>query len=494
MFSKIARRYRCAAASVTCLVLFSSFAEADDRPNLLIVLADDLGYGDLACYGHPVIETPNLDRFASESLRLTDCYAAAANCSPSRTGLMTGRTPYRVGVQNWIPMFSPMHVRRNEITVATLLRDAGYSTCQTGKWHLNGRFNLPDQPQPHDHGFDHWFATQNNALPTHHNPENFVRNGESVGRLDGFSAQLVADEAIGWLEEGRDATKPFFLFVCFHEPHEPIATHKRFMDLYPGEASRARHHGNVTQMDHAFGRLMKSLEDLKLTESTFVFFTSDNGPAITRSHPHGSAGPLRAKKGDLYDGGIRVPGMVRWPGVTQPGSTSGTPISGVDLLPTLCELAQTEKPDDRVLDGTSFAPLLRGQQVVRERPLYWQYNWARSEPTVALRDGDWKILGKLSGAPYRPGAAINTEEQAAIKTAELTGYEIYNLSNDVGETTDLSEKEPAQLARLAKLLEAYYHEVRNEAPTWPQWKWPRYEGKRIGAFYRQQRAQQSSSP
>ena len=130
---------------------------------------------------------PHIDHFASEGLRLTNCYAAAPNCSPARTGLMTGRTPYRVGVHNWIPMYSPMHVRAEEITVATLLRDAGYATCHSGKWHLNGRFNLDGQPQPSDHGFDHWFGTQNNALPTHHNPENFVRNGKPVGRILGYS-------------------------------------------------------------------------------------------------------------------------------------------------------------------------------------------------------------------------------------------------------------------------------------------------------------------
>ncbi|MGH7128125.1 MAG: sulfatase-like hydrolase/transferase, partial [Planctomycetaceae bacterium] len=194
------------------------------RPNFVIVLADDLGYGDLACYGHERIETPHLDAFAKQGLRLTSCYAAHPNCSPSRTGLMTGRTPFRVGVFNWIPMHSPMHVPKEEITIATLLRQAGYDTCHSGKWHMNGQFNRPGQPQPPDHGFNHWFSTQNNALPNHHNPENFVRNGKPAGKIEGYSAQIVADEAIRWLTGLRDKDKPFFLFVCFHEPHEPIAS------------------------------------------------------------------------------------------------------------------------------------------------------------------------------------------------------------------------------------------------------------------------------
>ncbi|HEX5105973.1 MAG TPA: sulfatase-like hydrolase/transferase, partial [Pirellulaceae bacterium] len=198
-------------------------------PNIVVVLADDLGYGDLACFGHPVVKSPNLDRLAREGLRLTSCYSSAANCSPARCGLMTGRTPYRVGIHNWIPMLSPMHLKAEEVTIATLLKNAGYSTCHSGKWHLNGMFNLPGQPQPGDHGFEHWFSTQNNCLPNHKNPYNFVRSdsvggprgGIPVGPLEGYAAQLVAEEAIAWLREGRDKTKPFFLYLCFHEPHEP---------------------------------------------------------------------------------------------------------------------------------------------------------------------------------------------------------------------------------------------------------------------------------
>ena len=150
------------------------------QPNFLIVLADDLGYSDLSCYGRKDAHTPNLDQFAKDGLRFTHCYAANANCSPSRTGLVTGRTPTRVGVTNWIPMLSPMHVPTKEITIAKLLQQNGYDTAHVGKWHLNGRFNLPGQPQPNDHGFTHWFSTQNNALPNHKDPYNFVRNGIPV--------------------------------------------------------------------------------------------------------------------------------------------------------------------------------------------------------------------------------------------------------------------------------------------------------------------------
>ena len=181
-------------AVLLLLGLVSSRAGA--APNFLVVLADDLGYGDLGCYGNEAVHTPHLDRLAAEGLRFTDCYAAAANCSPSRAGLMTGRTPWRLGIHNWIPMLSPMHLQASETTIATLLRDAGYATCHTGKWHLNGMFNLTGQPQPNDHGFDHWFSVQNNALPNHRNPYNFVRNGIPVGPLEGYSSGLVTDEAV----------------------------------------------------------------------------------------------------------------------------------------------------------------------------------------------------------------------------------------------------------------------------------------------------------
>ena len=166
---------------ITLLVFVAVSVLAENvAPNILIVLADDLGYGDLGCYGNKIVKTPNLDRFARQGMRFTDCYAAAANCSPSRTGVMTGRTPTRVGIHNWIPMLSPMHVSSKEITIAKLLQQNGYDTAHVGKWHLNGRFNLPGQPQPNDHGFNHWFSTQNNALPNHKNPYNFVRNGIPV--------------------------------------------------------------------------------------------------------------------------------------------------------------------------------------------------------------------------------------------------------------------------------------------------------------------------
>lgn len=471
---------------VAIAALFNLFAQraaesADDTvPNILVILCDDLGYGDLACYGHAELKTPNIDQLARQGLRLTGCYAAAANCSPARTGLMTGRTPTRVGVHNWIPMFSPMHVKRQEITVATLLRNAGYDTGHFGKWHLNGDFNLPSQPQPSDHGFNYWFSTQNNALPNHRNPNNFVRNGKSAGPLEGYAGPLVTDEAVHWLKDIRDKSKPFFMYVCYHEPHEPIASDKQYTDLYPSDdPSYSAHHGNISQLDAACGRLLRTIDELNLRDNTFVLFTSDNGPAITGIHPHGSPGPFREKKGHLYEGGIRVPGIIRWPGHTRAGQLSDEPVSGVDLLPTLCELAGIERPTDRVLDGESFLPLITQKPIKRTRPLYWHFLRASSAPKVAMRVGDWKILAKLDTPPLKPSADILEEERTALKTAMPIDFELYNLREDIGETNNLAEQNPEKLEQLVKRLRQAYAEVQVESPVWPIWEWPRYESQRI---------------
>src|SRR4051794_1218271 len=381
------------------LAFVAATPDAEKPPNVIVFLADDLGYGDLACYGHPRIRTPNLDAFARQGVRLTQCYAASAVCSPSRSAILTGRTPHRNGVYTWIAEGSEVHLRTSEIALPRLLHAAGYATAHVGKWHLNGRFNDPSQPQPGDHGYDHWMATQNNAAPSHKDPTNFVRDGTPVGRLSGFSAPLVVDEAIRWLTGGRDASKPFFLAVWTHEPPLPIETDARFQEPYRDLPEDVRqHHGNVSQLDHAFGRLMRSLDELKLADSTFVFFTSDNGPEGDglKGRTRGSTGGLRGRKRSMYEGGIRVPGIARWPGRIPPGTTSDVPVIGTDLFPTVLGLCGVGLPADRVIDGADILGVLTGAatSVSRPRPLYWRLLMAppAEDLQMALRDGDWKLL------------------------------------------------------------------------------------------------------
>ena len=433
------------------LSIFTSVAFAAEKPNFVLFLADDLGYGDLGCFGHPLIRTPNLDAFSKQGARLTQCYSASAVCSPSRSALLTGRTPHRNGVYTWIAEGAPVHLRTTEITLPKLLKNAGYTTCHSGKWHLNGLFNDPAQPQPGDHGYDWWMATQNNAGPSHENPANFVRNGTPVGRLEGYSAPLVVGEAISWLREKRDPAKPFFLAVWTHEPHYPIKSDPKFKALYPQltDDVQREHHANVTQMDSAFGDLMKTLDDLKLADSTFVFFTSDNGPEGDgiKSPGRGSSGGLRGRKRSMHEGGIRVPGLARWPGKIPAGSVCEIPVIGSDIFPTMLGIAGVKSPTDRVLDGVDVLPALAGKatRLERPQPLYWRLHMA-PDMKIAMRVDDWKILANL----------------------EKTEFELYNLATDKAETTDLQGKEPQRFTAMREKLLQHNAAVEADGPDW--WK------------------------
>ena len=418
------------------------------KPNIVIFLADDLGYGDLGCYGHPVIQTPNLDAFAKQGTRFTQFYAASAVCSPSRSAILTGRTPYRNGVFTWIPEGREIHLRASEIALPKLLKQSGYTTCHVGKWHLNGHFNKPTQPQPDDHGYDWWLATQNNAAPSHENPVNFVRNGEPAGKLEGYSAPLIVEEASAWLRQHRDKSKPFLLSVWTHEPHYPIKASPEFKAKYPGltDDMQREHHANVTQLDHAFGKLMQTLDELKLTDNTVVIFTSDNGPEGDgiKSPGRGSTGGLRARKRAVYEGGIRVPGIVRWPGETKPGTTSDVPVIGSDIFVTAVGIAGAKLPNDRVLDGGDFLSTIKGGNVERSRPLYWRCPIAPGPLKIAMRIGDWKILAD----------------------PKLTQFELYNLKTDPQEKTELGAAQPAKLADMKNALIKLNTEIEAEGPDW----------------------------
>ncbi len=431
------------------LVAFLPVRAAQPPPNLIIFLADDLGWGDLGMQGHPRIKTPHLDTFAKQGMRLTQCYAASAVCSPSRSAILTGRTPHRNGVYTWIAERSEVHLRTSELALPKLLKGAGYATAHTGKWHLNGRFNDPSQPQPVDHGYDWWLATQNNAAPSHENPTNFVRNGTPAGPLEGYSAPLAADEAIAWLREKRDPAKPFFLTVWTHEPHYPIKSDPKLKALYPDVTDdvQREYFANVTQMDQAFGRLMQHLDDAGLAANTLVFFTSDNGPEGngTTTPGRGSTGGLRGRKRDLHEGGIRVAGLARWPGRIAPGTVSDAPVIGSDLFATCLAAAGVAAPADRVLDGVNVLPVLTGgaKSVARPQPLYWRLHMAPNAK-IALRVGDWKIL---------------CDEK-------LADFELYNLATDPHETTDLKASEPARFAALRDQLVQHNAAVEAEGPDW----------------------------
>ena len=471
---KIPMRFLLVPLFGVILACLSLHAKEGKKPNIVVVLCDDLGYGDLACYGHPKIKTPYLDQMAKEGIRFTDFYSTAPVCSPSRVGLLTGRSPNRAGVYDWIPGGRSVHMRASEVTIPQLLKKAGYATCMSGKWHCNGKFNSPQQPQPDAAGFDHWFATQNNASPSHENPRNFVRNGKAVGPMKGFSCQLVMDEALAWLKKQRakDVGQPFFLYVAFHEPHEPVASPKKMVAQYDGVAknhNQAQYFANVTNLDAAVGKLMKALKDMKVDEDTLVVFTSDNGPeTLLRYGPRsgrsfGVPTPLRGMKLWTTEAGFRVAGIMRWPSRIKAGQVIKYPVSALDFLPTFCELAGTKPPQDLALDGTSFLPALDNKPITRAKPLVWVYYNALNKRRVAMRDGNWKVLAKLNVGKLNK---VDGRNEAQVKGATLSDFQVFDLSKDVGESEDLAKSNPNKLAELKKRLEVHYKELVEGSHVW----------------------------
>lgn len=417
------------------------FAEAEkSRPNFVVFLADDMGWGDCATYGHPLIKTPNLDKLASQGVKFTQCYSAAGVCSPSRSAILTGRTPYRNGVWRHLSGNHPAHLRASEITYPKLLKGIGYETCHVGKWHLNSlpQFNNPDFPQPKDHGYDYVFYTHNNASPSHENPDNFVRNGVPIGETEAFSAQLVAEEASHWLKEIRDPEKPFALSVWVHEPHSPIATNPEFMDLYDGHEN-AKYMGNITQLDHALGQVMAALDETGTAENTFLFFSSDNGPVPGFG---GTAGGLRGHKRSSHEGGIRVPGVIRWPGQIAAGTTSEVPVVGTDIFSTILDIVDLPLPDDRTIDGVSLLPATEGKELDRPVPLFWRTHVSQAGDRVALRIGDWKIVGNDT----------------------LTVFQLFEIEKDWKEESDLAAEMPGKTEEMKKVLFDLWSEIEEEGP------------------------------
>jgi arylsulfatase A len=445
----------------TSFVVIAPFAE---QPNIVIMMADDLGYGDIGCYGS-TIRTPNIDQLAKEGIRFTDYYAAAPNCSPSRAGLLTGRIPSRVGVYDYVPPDSPMHLLPQEVTIAEMLKPIGYETCHVGKWHLSRWQRDPnailESPTPGDQGFDYWFATDNNAIPSHKNPINFIRNGQPLGALEGYACQIVADEAIGWLQNRESNDEPFYLNVWFNEPHKKIASPPEIVAQYDGiDDDDALYFANVTNLDDAVGRILKTLDSLELRENTLVFFTSDNGPWRDNS-----SGPLRAKKSSLYEGGIRVPGIIRWPGRIRKGDDSRVPVGAVDIFPTIAAINELALPKNKVIDGTSLLPLFSGMQLSRSTPLMWFFY--KSTPMCVLRDGDFVIAGNPSKSYRSKSHPIDQTDFDYLKTAKMERFELYNLRNDIGQEDDLASAMPGKLESLSEAMRRTHSSVITDGPDWP---------------------------
>jgi len=289
------------------------------QPNIVVLFADDLGYKDIGCFDGPV-KTPALDRLAASGIRFTDFYSGSPVCSPSRATLLTGRNHVRAGIYS-VLIFNTerMHLLEREITLPEVLESHGYATAHFGKWHLGlPHQGQPNKPSPADHGFDYWFGMASGASPSHKNPTNFLRNGKPVGLMQGYSCQIVVDEAISWLKNQRDREAPFFLNLWFHKPHDPIAAPDDIVAQY-GELNddAAIYSGTIANTDRAIARLLEELKRVDSPENTLIFYSSDNG-----SYRRDRVGHLRGKKGSVYEGGIRARNLfLAWSYRSRPRAT-----------------------------------------------------------------------------------------------------------------------------------------------------------------------------
>lgn len=412
-----------------------SAAPAAEGPNVIIILADDLGYGDLGCFGQELIKTPNIDRLAAEGMTFSQAYAGATVCAPSRCSLMTGKhnghAPIRgnqeVQPEGQVPMPA------DTFTIADLMKRAGYTTALIGKWGLGhpGSVSTPDTM-----GFDHFFGYNCQRKAHEYYPEYLWRDDRKV-MLDGeaYSHDLLAADALEFIRANKD--RPFFLDLSYTIPHSKL----QVPDLGPyadesWPADLKTLAAMITRMDGDVGRMMALLKELGIDEETLVFFLSDNGAAYT-DDLFDHSGPLRGHKRDMYEGGIRTPAIARWPGEIEPGSTSEQVWALWDLLPTMADLTDQEAPSG--LDGISILPALVEGKVFEHPPLYWEFH--ERGFTQAARIGDWK----------------------AVRLGTKEPIELYDLRTDIGERHDVADAHPDLVRRFADFLES----ARVDSEIWP---------------------------
>jgi arylsulfatase A-like enzyme len=437
---------RTVLVAATAGLVFATAAGAADRPaNVIFVLADDLGYGDLGCFGQKLIKTPCIDRLAAEGVRFTQAYAGETVCAPSRCALMTGqhnghsfvRGNKEIQPEGQVPMPA------DTVTIAHMMKRAGYATGIVGKWGLG----KPDSESvPNKMGFDYFYGYNCQRKAHEYYPEYLWRNGDKV-MLHGkqYSHDLMAEEALAFVRRSRD--RPFFLYLAFTIPHQKL----QVPDL--GEYANAPWPDNlktlaamVTRMDRDVGRIGGLLKELGLDEKTLVIFASDNG-AAWRDKLFNHSGALRGYKRDMYEGGIRTPAIARWPGKIKPDTVSDQVWAFWDVLPTLAEL--TAQPVPPGLDGVSVLPALLEGKTVEHPPLYWEFHERGFDQ--AARIGDWK----------------------AVRHGLKKPIELYNLKSDPRETTDVAARHPD----VARRFEDYLKTARTDSEIWPIRERPAGAGK-----------------
>jgi arylsulfatase A-like enzyme len=438
-------------AFVALVATAPAVARAEKPPNLVIILADDLGYGDLGCYGHPSIRTPNLDRMAAEGMRFTDFYVAATVCTPSRAALLTGRLPIRSGMSGDLQhrvqtRNSPGGLPPEEITIARALRSKGYATQAIGKWHL-GQY---PQNLPTSHGFDGFYGLRwsNDMEPARGIPKGasgnlnpmpewwnctLMRNDQPLEQPTDLSTltKRYTEEAVRFIEQNRK--KPFFLYFAHTYPHVPIFASKQFQKTSP----RGLYGDVVEELDWSVGQVLDTLRKQGLDKNTLVFFTSDNGPWLVKDQVGGCAGLLQGGKGSTWEGGMREPGIAWWPGHVKAGSVNREMASSLDLLSTCLTLGKAPIPSDRIIDGVDMTPMLLGKGP-GQRNLMIYYN---GDEVYAIRKGPYK-------AHFTTFAGYSKEPPEKHDPPLL-----FHLPNDPGERFNIAAEHPEVIADIKQELE-----------------------------------------
>lgn len=451
--TSLGRRVALILFTLLTAVAFHSAPAANRKPNVIFILADDMGWTDLGCQGSKFYETPNIDRLARQGMKFTQAYSACTVCSPTRASVMTGKYPARLHLTDWIaghvrpyarlqvPDWT-MRLPLEETTIAETLKHAGYATASIGKWHLGGPDFFPDKQ-----GFDENIGGCDKGQP----PNYFSPYGIptlSDGPKGEFLSDRLTDEALKFIE--RNKTRPFYIYFPHYAVHTPLMGKSNVVAKYEAKADpknpqhNAKYAALVESVDDSVGRLLAKLDELGLADNTVIVFTSDNGGLVLNQVT--SNRPLRAGKGSAYEGGVRVPLFVKWPGVTKPGSVCDTPVITPDYFPTIAEICGATIQNKSALDGESLVPLLRQTGGFKRDTIYWHYphyHPGGATPYSAIRQGDFKL----------------------IEFFEDNHVELYNLSDDLGEKTNLAEKLPQQANALKEQLHAWRKEVGAQLPT-----------------------------